>query len=162
MKTYHKRSHQTHQHSLFLHYRKDSWEYKWHLHRRVHWGHHTAECLSPREASPSSPLSAYHSSSQPISSHKSASQDQMQVLEDIWWLEDPEGNENYSNIIVLQVDKLTAAVHWITSLQLSLPAFNLNNSPALLSSHSLLNFSSSSSWQYTPENRFRLSICVNA
>ena len=39
---------------------------------------------------------------------------------------------------------LTAAVHWMTSLQLSLPAFNLNNSPALLSSHSFLLSSSSS------------------
>ena len=43
-------------------------------------------------------------------------------------------------------------MHWITSLQLSLPAFNLNSSPALLSAHSALNFSSSSSWHRTPKN----------
>merc|ERR1711899_276807 len=42
-----------------------------------------------------------------------------------------------------------AAVHWMTSLQLSLPSLSLNSSPALLSAQSFLSVSSSS-WHKTP------------
>merc|ERR1719320_1650438 len=38
-----------------------------------------------------------------------------------------------------------AAVHWITSLQASFPAFSLNSSPALLSWHNFFSWESSSS-----------------
>merc|ERR1711962_1007970 len=45
-----------------------------------------------------------------------------------------------------------AAVHWMTSLQLSSPELSLNSSPALLSSHRSFSWiCCSSSWQTAPE-----------
>jgi len=48
---------------------------------------------------------------------------------------------------------LTAAVHWMTSLQASFPAFSLKSSPALLSWHNFFSWESSSSlsWHETPD-----------
>ena len=54
--------------------------------------------------------------------------------------------------MVFRKNPLTAAVHWMTSLQESFPDFSRNSSPELLSSQSFASWdlASSSSWQMTP------------
>ena len=138
--------------NLSFHHRKGPCLYRWNLRTQACCSHREAHLCSA-EASPSSPWSAYHSSSQPTSNHTSASPGQRQGQGGIGWLAGPD-RERFGDLD-FQKNPLTAAVHWMTSLQESDPDFSLNSSPELLSSQSFASwdFASSSSWQITPARR---------
>ena len=126
--TYRRRFHQTRHCSPCFRRRKDPCRCRWSHHTRASRSHRGVHLCSAG-AEPSSPWSACHSSSQPTSNHKSASPGQRRGQEGTGWLAGP--IQVLSNPCHEIIAALTPAVHWMTSLHESSPAFSRNNSPEL-------------------------------